>query len=1842
MRDAAVEPIAIIGMAVKVPGANSVDEYWRNLVDGVESVRFFTNDEQKAMGVAPSHVDDPGFVPAVAMVDNVGHFDAGFFAMTPREAEIRDPQQRLFLELSHTALEDAGYDPARYDGEIGVYGGTGSDGYQWRNIRRNAQVYASTGPFMVATATHPSYLSTFTSYKLDLRGPSLTVHTACSTSLVAVHLACEALRNRECEMALAGAASIEFPYGWGYIYSEGGVMSPDGHCRAFDAEACGTLWGSGGGVVLLKRLADAVTDGDAVRAVILANAINNDGAAKVGFTAPSASGQTAVISQALGLGGVDPRSISYVEAHGTGTALGDPIEVAALSSAFGAETDDTQWCALGSVKTNIGHLSAASGVAGLVKAVLGLQHRMLPASLHFERPHPKIDFAASPFYVNATLAPWPAGAGPRRAGVSSFGVGGTNAHVILEEPPAAPSRPARASRDALLQISARSPDALATVARQLADHLTRQPELDLADVAFTLRQGRRAHEHRGYVVAVDTARAAMALADPASLRTGRTSAATTRVAFLFSGQGSQYPDMGGGLYRSEPVYRAAVDECAELLRAHLDRDIRDVIADPAGEWLGRTRYTQPALFTVEYALAALWSSWGVEPAAMLGHSIGEYVAATLAGVFALPDALRLVARRGALMQALPAGAMLAVPLREEEVRETLPASLSIAAVNAAASCVVSGPADIIDEYAAALTARSVPNRRLRTSHAFHSAMMEPVMAAFHEQVAAVPRQMPARPMLSNLTGAWAGAELVEAAYWTRHLREPVRFADGLATLLAEPGWSLVEVGPGSQLAGLARQHPAAGTLPPLASLPGPDEAAGDLAAVLAAAGGLWVRGVGVHPSTVDVRRVPLPTYPFEGKNFWVEATDQAQGSDSAAPSGPRPLDDWFAVPVWRQLAPTPVPAEPPADDVLVIGSAVIADGLRAAGCAVRHAASVESAAAGLAGRIPPRIVHAGAWPGRPSGPDPDTAWAAQEQGFFGVLALAQALAAAQPEHTVHLDILTSGTHGVLGNDLVAPEHATLAGPVLTLPLELPWLTARQVDGSDAAAVVAELLRPPAGGPDTVVLRAGRRWVREWEQVRLADRPGTGTAVPTGGVPAAGVPAGGVWLVTGGLGGIGITIAEDLAARERARIVLLSRTPLPDESTWDGHLAVHGPSERIGRAIAAVRRMRAAGAEVLVLDGDVTKVADLERVRAAILARFGRLDAIVHAAGVPGGGMAEVKHRDAAEAVLAPKVRGTLALSQVFGDLPLSAVVLCASVTGVAGGFGQVDYCGANAFLDAVAQAGTAFAGRTVSIDWGSWLEVGMAAEVAAPDAFRALQRGVVSTPVAHPVLAAVHRTAAAGGARGAAWCSGTIGPHTHWVLDEHRLAGRAVLPGTGYLATAVAATRAVHGADGLAGNDGMVEQHMVEPHMVELHMVELRDVALLEPLVVEDDGQTEIRVAFADLTISSTSDDGRHDDSEFQLSSRSGGQERVHMRGSAMLVAAPPAPVHDLAEIQRRCSVSTVEQDLTFSRTQLFTFGPRWRNLRGVAVGVGEELARLEAPGLVARELDSWGGLHPALLDEAVSFAASRVAGKFMPMGYGRLLVRAPLPPRFWSHVRFRDTDSEEILVVDVTMIDDAGTELLTITDLVLRRIDADSVRADMSSRDEPGGTGHRSARAVPGDQIRPSAPAAAVDANGIGPGDGVTALRRILAAQIGPQVLVAPMPAATVIAGARALTQRSIETDLTPAASERGLDGDYVAPATEVERVLCELWRNALGLDRLGVHDDFFAAGGNSLVAVQLLAGIRQHTGQRVPMRTLFEAATVARMAMEIERLRAAGSAAAGGADDESDIVALPRGSRA
>ncbi len=887
--------IAIIGMSVNVPGAKNIDEFWQNLKNGVEAIQFFSTEEVLASGVKPELAYNPNYVKAKAVVDDIDKFDAEFFGIHPREAEISDPQHRLFLECARSALEIAGYDSQSYDGLIGVYASAGISRYYLQNIYGNSELLKFFDDFQLYLANDSEFLATRTAYRLNLKGPAINVQTACSSSLVAVHLACQGLLSGECDIALAGGVTLKVNPEIGYLYQEGMIQSPDGHCRAFDAQAKGTVGSGGVAIVALKRATEAIADGDYIYALIKGSAINNDGAVKVGYTAPSVEGQVNVILSAQSVADVAPETITYIEAHGTGTQLGDPIEIAALTQAFRDSTEQTQFCAIGSLKTNVGHLNSAAGVAGLIKTALAIKHQQIPPSLHFEHPNPNIDFANSPFYVNTQLSPWESKQAPRRAGVSSFGIGGTNAHIILEEAPTINNQNLEEKYpEQLLILSAKNPAALEQATENLGHHLQQHPDLELGDVTYTLRVGRKAFEHRRIVVAASLEEATNhLLSNAATLVTGKAKKSTPPVIFMFSGQGSQYVNMARGLYEQEKVFRETVDRCAELLFSDLRLDLRSLIypeteaQEKAEQQLQQTAIAQPALFTIEYALAQLWQSWGIQPGGFIGHSVGEYVAACLAGVFSLEDALSLIAARGKMIQQLPPGAMLSIPLAPEKVQPFLNESVAIAAINEPSRCVVSGTIDAISALGNQLKTQGIETRLLKTSHAFHSPMMEPILDAFSRRVAKVKLSSPQIPLVSNVTGNWmTPTQATDAKYWSKHVRSLVNFAGGIECFLDNPDQILLEVGPGRTLSTFVKRHPLfKATQVVLNSVRHPQETESDIRFVWKTLGQLWVNGVAVNWDCVYqdqlCPRIPLPTYPFQRQRYWVEPNKTTQTTQSS-------------------------------------------------------------------------------------------------------------------------------------------------------------------------------------------------------------------------------------------------------------------------------------------------------------------------------------------------------------------------------------------------------------------------------------------------------------------------------------------------------------------------------------------------------------------------------------------------------------------------------------------------------------------------------------------------------------------------------------------------------------------------------------------------------------------------------------------------------------------------------------------------------------------------------------------------------------------------------------------------
>ena len=1303
------DDIAIIGMSGRFPGARNIAEFWQNLRNGLESISFFTAEELAPAGVPASALTQPGFVNAGGVLNDIDLFDAHFFGISARDAEIMDPQQRIFLECSWESLEDAGYNPEAYPGSIGVYAGTSMSTYAF-NIYAEADRLPHLDHMQILILNDKDHLTTHVSYKLNLRGPSMAVQTACSTSLVAVCMACDALLNERCDMALAGAAAISVPQRKGYVYQPGGILSPDGHCRAFDASANGTIAGNGVAVVVLKPASRAMADGDHIYAVIKGVAVNNDGNLKVGYTAPSVEGQAKVIEMAHKIAQVSPETISYVETHGTGTELGDPIEIAALTQAFRKGTQRKACCAIGSVKTNIGHLDPAAGVAGLIKTALSLESRCLAPSLHYRKPNPEIDFEESPFYVNTRLAEWRSANGPLRAGVSSFGIGGTNVHCVLEEAPATePSGTARPVQ--MLVLSGRSRNALNAQTSRLSQFLRDHPTVNLADVAYVYQTGRKAFLHRRALLlpAGATPQSAAAMLDQeASERSfsNNGDAHERSVVFMFSGQGAQYVDMARDLYRGETFFRERLDECCDLLRPHTDFNLRDLLypqeagranADAA---LTRTAVTQPALFAIEYALAQLWMHWGVQPRAMLGHSIGEYTAACIAGVLQLPDALGLVALRGAVMESMPRGAMLAVPLSEAECLALLNRNISLAAINGSSASVISGSFEDVQQVERQLATRALPCRRLATSHAFHSAMMEPAVPTVVERFRSLRLRDPQIPYISNVTGTWISPEdATNPEYWGRHLRETVRFADGVRSVLREPDAILLEVGPGHTLGSLVRMEKAAADQLVLATLRAPLDEQSDTEFLLTTLARLWLSGASVDwfafSSFERRHRLALPTYPFEGERYWIGPPDKQEAAIQR-----RPIADWFYVPVWSpsvgiEAAQTPQPAQ----HWLLLGDpSPIARELTAQLQELGHTVTLSSPDAGphLVLDAFQQIVDLSLF-----GQDHE-----DQRAFWSFLRLAQTLGKGSIPESIQISIIADHLHEVAPEDRISPAKALALGPCRVIPEEYPNVTCRCVDipaGGDPASLASLLIHEITEEPASTAIayRDGVRWTQSFEPFPIQEAPEHTVLLQKNSV----------YLVSGGLGGIGLTLVSHLAKTVQSRLVLVGRSAADDSK------------------LRALREMEEAGAEIMVAAADIANRDQMRAVISAATERFGGIDGVIHCAGIAGGGMIQLKSQETAAAVLAPKVEGVQILEDLLRDQPLRFFVICSSLASLYGGFGQVDYCAANNYLDAFARSRSTPVRPFISIGWDTWREVGMAVNTEVPPELQrsreeSLERGI--------------------------------------------------------------------------------------------------------------------------------------------------------------------------------------------------------------------------------------------------------------------------------------------------------------------------------------------------------------------------------------------------------------------------------------------------------------------------------------------------------------------------------------
>ncbi|NUT32229.1 MAG: SDR family NAD(P)-dependent oxidoreductase [Hamadaea sp.] len=1738
--------IAVVGLAGTFPGAPDVGRYWANLQDAVESITFPSDDELRAYGVSEAMLRHRDYVKAFANAPGVQDFDSALFGYTPREADHTDPQIRMFLESAHAALENAGCNPYATDATIAVYGAAGANRYLDLHLGFTGDAEATTS-FAVTALNNTDYVAITTAYKLNLRGAAISVATACSSSLVAVHLAGQALRNGECDVAVAGGAEVEMPFGHGYLWAEGSPFSRDGHVRPFDVKADGTLFSSGAGAVVLKRLEDAVADGDTIHAVLRGSALNNDGSAKAGFTAPSIQGQSAMLAEAFAMADVTAADLSFVECHATGTQLGDPIEVAALHRALRAVGGvGNARVALGSVKASVGHLGHAAGIASLIKAILALRHGHIPATVNFTEPNPKLDLDSTPFVIADKLMPMTPGV-PRIGGVSSFGVGGTNAHVVVQEPPTRPMS-APPARPRIVVWSARTEQAGRQYQENLADYFADAAnESRFAAAVHTLRHGRRAYPQRFALIAADAADAAT------GLRIGKdviSSPAGDRrdVVFAFPGQGSQRPGMGLSAYRGDAAFAAAADEVFDLL-AQQRMDVRADWLSGDPRRLTGTAAAQAMLFAVEYATAAALRAQGVHPAAVIGHSIGEIVAAVVAGVFSVADGAKLVAARGRAMESAPPGAMLAVAMPVDDLAADLPAGVTLAVVNGPRQCVLSGGRADVEAALAMLKDRKIAATLLNTAGAFHSPLMTSAAQQFAAAFEGVDLRPPAFPFYSAAAGGLAEANhLTNPGFWADQVVGPVRFDRALAALLADGRRLVLETGPDRVLSNLGKQSGASGStfVPVLEHQHG----------LLDATARVWAEGHDLDGPADDedlgwVRRVPMPGYPYQRRRHWVEpvarripAAVETQTSAQPVVAAPPTAQTPLSTIVWTE-------AEPVGEQVLdghclLLSAGGEADSLPLV-LALQQAGatlSIARAADGYAEtsgefRVRPGeradyvrvlrelsrrgtpvrlVVHAMTSAAQLSGSTVD---GLVEHAFGSVLAVGQAIGAMPADTAPGLLLVTRGAVDVTGGEPVDPVAAMLVGFARSLAKEAPQLGCRVIDV--AAPQERPFARELAAWRDheVVALRGARRWTAG-VRPHYPDPSGSAT-------PASVLRRQGIYLITGGTGGLGLAVARGLAGTGlRPRLLLLSRTGLADDAT----------DERAVRLRARIAELTTLGAQVRVLTGDVADKRSLKRALAAAVARFGPINGVFHLAGLPGDGL--VRFRDPADAakVLAPKVRGTVLLADALRAGPQLDFFVCFSSRAATDGLvGSADYAAANAFQDAFTQLMRHEGVPALAINWPSWAEVGMAAEY-----------GV--------------RT----------W-STELGPGTSPIMDEHRLGGTAILPGTGQLDLMLRGYCAITGRE---------------------LPVRLTDVVYHQVYATEHARRLEIRL---------------HSDGVIESWSRPLDEpDAPAIRHASARVAhlGEVADAPGLAGLLQSHRHPIVEAEADGPR--LFRLGPRWDNVTATWARseqeTGDLLLSLALPEEFAGDVAGYL-VHPSLLDTASTAFRRPEDGFHLPFCVESAVFVRSLPARLYAHVR-RQADGAGVIRANLDLIDPDGRLLCRATGYTLRRVaDADQVTAADAGSDGGGSA------ATSGDR-------------GIDPRAGAALTLSILSGEHPGQVLVepgarpvsahrmvrpvaVPVPVSVQPTTVTVAAPTGVAAPTAVAVAAGGSAGGSAGEREGIQARVRALWVDAIGDPDIAVDADFFDVGGNSLTAITLIGAIREAFRVELSIGAIFDYPTIA-----------------------------------
>lgn len=1800
------EQIAIVGMACRFPGADNLNKFWQNLVAGIESISTFSDEELLEAQVDADLLKSPHYVKSRGIVNNADHFDASFFGYSPGEAELLDPQQRIFLECSWHALEDAGCDPEKSKARIGVYGGTGTT-WHLNNLYSNSEVLKNASGVSIVISNDKDYVTTRVSYKLNLKGPSVNLQCACSTSMAAVVMGMYSLLNFQCDMVLAGGATIEIPEKRGYIYQPGGMESPEGKCRTFDKDAKGTVFSRGCGVVALKRLSDAMKDGDNIYAVIKGGAINNDGNLKVGFTAPSVDGQIEVALEALEMAGVSADTISYVEAHGTATLIGDPIEVTSLTRVFSHFTTKKQYCAIGSVKTNIGHTDVASGVAGLIKTALALKYKKIPASLNFNEPNPKIDFVNSPFFVNTKLRDWTSNTTPLRALINSFGVGGTNVCAVLEEPPILNAHiPTGIER--VFVVSAKTDTALNTATTNVMQYLENNTQASLENIAYTLHEGRRHFAYRRFI----TGSSSHEIIESIKNRKWADHQCTLQnlpLVFMFPGQGNQYANMALGLYEAEKKFRDTIDHCAELLLPHLNTDIRKIIFTNVGnqkealEKLEQTAITQPALFIIEYAMAKLWMSWGLQPTAMIGHSVGEYTAACLSGIFSLQDALKIVAGRGRVIQQLPGGAMLAILSGEEEVLNLLPSTLELAAVNGPNLCVASGPNEYIKEFEKLLKEKRVYCKYLATSHAFHSYMIEPALPEFRKMFANIQLNEPSIPICSTVTGKWLTAEeATNPEYWITHARKPVLFSYAAKTVIDKGSVTFLECGPGKSLASAVKsQFPEPIISSAISSIRSSQEQLSDTQQLAKTIGELWLSGHNLdwkkYYDSYRPVKVSMPGYPFEREKFAIQPLKSSHVKDLNLSKKNSDIGQWFYIPSWKRTPSIAMLAtqikrktNTPEDCVLIFEDEL---GL---------ASEIENLVANdyiLVIRISKGVAfdrqRSNHFIINPSMPEHYTklmemllnellrpsvifhlwnyntcdeeltsanAEIVENIAFFSPLFTLQSLIKLKLVQEANIIFVANGVYDITGEPVTSPGKALLAGPARVMGKEYPSSNSRFVEVSlaqnekDRKRLAKNLvfeIKYKSKEP-IVAFRGEHRWTEEFIQTEI---PTTADATEN----SIQFKDGGIYLITGGQGGLGLFFAQFIADTTKgATIILTSRNSLPEKSTWRNVIASESEGE-LTQKLNAIIIMEEKGANIVTVGIDAADYKGLLALVKKTEKEVGHITGVLHCAGLVGGGIVSLANRDAATAVLKPKLMGTLCLHEVFKTREPEFFILFSSITSILGESGRMDYCSANSFMDAFAhyrnQCGL-YNAKTLALNWLQWAQIGMAARwEKSSSALRVSKEGgngKMLEKIIEDDESIVYNV--------------LIDPTKDWIMSTHLLMNTPTLVGTAFINLLYSCAKE------LANDSTPV----------------LSNVSFISPLMIEPEQGRKIRLFM------------KKKDSSYSYSFKSQLLEKndhndlwqEHFKGSLLLEPNVDQHSQDISSIKVRMTLQEIkESNLVYTNetNSFLQLGTRWDCLKNVYAGENEWLAFLSLKDEFSSEVSVFP-VHPALADVAMfaSFAVKNYVDNtsYLPFAYKGVTLYAPLTPAVYSFSVLNPSTDNDSISFDIIIMDSEGKELMKVKEYTLKKITTQgktSKKAGIKS------------------------PERYSNSRDILPTEGIEAFKRIANNFLFSQMIICTSDLKALIEESSVLKEKENKEKRKSTATlykRPHMSTAYIEPENDIEKAIHEIWSSLFGIDKIGIDDEFIELGGNSLLAVQMLSNVSGTFNVEIPVESFYGKPTI------------------------------------